>query len=93
MRALLGGLALATLLAPGQTAAAREYPWCAIYDQGGSVTNCGFDTLEQCKWTISGAGGYCAENGFYVAPKAEPQPVMAPVAAPASRPKKSKPLQ
>ena len=39
------------------------YPWCAQYggtDGGGN--NCGFVTLEQCRMTVSGMGGYCYVN-------------------------------
>jgi hypothetical protein len=43
-----------------------EYPWCAQYggDDGGG-RNCGFSTLEQCRATISGMGGFCEPNLFY----------------------------
>jgi hypothetical protein len=43
------------------------YPWCANYsgDMGGA-SNCGFSTLEQCRATISGIGGFCDPNPFYV---------------------------
>jgi hypothetical protein len=57
--ALLGAAMLFNI----QPSAAREYPWCAIY--GPSTRNCGFVTLEQCRATISGIGGYCDENPLY----------------------------
>jgi hypothetical protein len=42
------------------------YPWCAQYsDDGGGGTNCGFLTLEQCRATVSGIGGFCVPNQFY----------------------------
>ena len=42
------------------------YPWCAMYSgDGGGGTNCGFLTLEQCRATVSGVGGFCARNQFY----------------------------
>jgi Protein of unknown function (DUF3551) len=49
------------------TANADPYKWCAIYGGGwaGGASNCGFVTLAQCQATISGIGGYCAENQFY----------------------------
>lgn len=34
--------------------------WCAYYRTGS--TNCGFSTLQQCRATISGIGGYCQPN-------------------------------
>ncbi len=42
------------------------YPWCAVYGgRGGGGTNCGFLTIEQCRATISGMGGFCEPNQFY----------------------------
>ena len=42
------------------------YPWCAFYSgDGGGGTNCGFLTLEQCRATVSGIGGFCGPNQFY----------------------------
>jgi len=42
------------------------YPWCAVYggDASGS-SNCGFLTIEQCRATVSGIGGFCGPNQFY----------------------------
>ena len=41
--------------------------WCAQYAGGGrgGGTNCGFFTLEQCRATVSGIGGFCVINQFY----------------------------
>jgi hypothetical protein len=41
--------------------------WCAQYSGGraGGGTNCGFFTLEQCRATVSGIGGFCVINQFY----------------------------
>ena len=40
--------------------------WCAQYSgRAGGATNCGFFTLEQCRATVSGIGGFCAPNPFY----------------------------
>src|SRR5262245_33824449 len=40
--------------------------WCAQYSgQGGGGTNCGFFTIEQCRATVSGIGGFCVPNQFY----------------------------
>src|SRR4029453_16404321 len=42
------------------------YPWCAQYSgSGGGGTNCGFLTIEQCRETVSGIGGFCVPNQFY----------------------------
>ena len=33
--------------------------WCAQYSgRSGGATNCGFFTIEQCRATVSGIGGY-----------------------------------
>ena len=60
----------AIALLPGLTTPARaeiEYPWCAQYGGGdnGGGRNCGFSTLEQCRATVSGMGGFCEPNLFY----------------------------
>jgi Protein of unknown function (DUF3551) len=41
--------------------------WCAQYSgaERGGGTNCGSFTLEQCRATVSGIGGFCAVNQFY----------------------------
>jgi hypothetical protein len=42
------------------------YPWCAVYGgRGGGASNCGFLTIQQCRDTVSGIGGFCAPNQFY----------------------------
>jgi len=46
------------------SATADPYPWCANYGTPGG-TNCGFVTIEQCRATISGMGGFCEPNQFY----------------------------
>lgn len=45
---------------------ADPYKWCAQYGgEDGGGTNCGFVTIEQCRATISGMGGFCVPNQFY----------------------------
>ncbi len=42
------------------------YPWCAVYSgSAGGASNCGFLTIEQCRATVSGIGGFCEPNQFY----------------------------
>jgi hypothetical protein len=56
------------------TANADPYAWCAVYSVSGD-TNCGFVSLEQCRATISGIGGFCQPNPFYTqAPVGHRQP-------------------
>jgi hypothetical protein len=70
----LGRVAVATfaILLPLVFSPARAYdlpydpyPWCAVYSGDGGGTNCGFLTLELCRATVSGIGGFCAHNQFY----------------------------
>ena len=35
-------------------------------------TNCGFLTIEQCRATLSGNGGFCEPNQFYTGPETTP---------------------
>ena len=34
-------------------------------DSAIAATNCGFLTLEQCRATVRGLGGFCVSNQFY----------------------------
>jgi hypothetical protein len=73
-------LAAFALLAAGSlfdTAKADPYPWCAEYTGGGlgGSSNCYFMTIEQCRATVSGVGGFCSPNPFYTGPSvARPSP-------------------
>lgn len=67
---LFAVLAAPTLFAPPSALAYDmpydPYPWCAVYSGDGSGgTNCGFLTIQQCRDTVSGIGGFCAPNQFY----------------------------
>jgi hypothetical protein len=57
----LAGLILAVLLHTGSVHA-QNYPWCAQYSGDIGGQNCGFSTLQQCRATVSGVGGFCIEN-------------------------------
>lgn len=46
--------------AAGTSGAAAQAKWCAWYDA--YTYNCGFYTLEQCRATVSGAGGICSPD-------------------------------
>jgi Protein of unknown function (DUF3551) len=69
MRFLIWTAAVASaafMLGGTQQANADPYRWCAEYGgQEGGGTNCGFVTLEQCRITIMGMGGWCVPNQFY----------------------------
>ena len=39
------------------------YPWCAVLNAGGAPAyNCGFVSIDQCRATVSGIGGFCEQN-------------------------------
>lgn len=62
---------LAAMLGLSVCAEAQNYPWCAYYSAGrggGGGTNCGFTTFAQCQATVSGIGGFCAQNTQYQPP-------------------------
>ena len=60
-------LAAITTMSATPARAEIEYPWCAQYSGGGmgGGRNCGFSTIEQCRATVSGIGGFCEPNLFY----------------------------
>jgi hypothetical protein len=70
MRTLIAGL-IFLLAGSAFNAASAEvvYPWCAHYAGKNGGTNCGFSTLQQCQWAISGNGGICSSNLNYHVPQ------------------------
>jgi hypothetical protein len=68
---VMAGLVMMPVLLTQTPASALPYdpyPWCAEYSDGDSGlggTNCGFLTLQQCRATVSGIGGFCVPNQFY----------------------------
>ena len=53
------------------SATADPYKWCAAYGTPGG-TNCGFLTIDQCRATLSGNGGFCEPNQFYTGAETTP---------------------
>lgn len=76
MRCALPIMAMAVMLAGSAAMTSRPveaaiaYPWCAHYMAPNTAHNCGFVTWEQCLATVSGIGGTCEANPYYVAPLA-----------------------
>ena len=70
MRIVFAITVLLIAAAAFDTAKADPYPWCAEYTGGalGGSSNCYFMTIEQCRATVSGVGGYCTPNPFYSGP-------------------------
>jgi tetratricopeptide (TPR) repeat protein len=56
---VLGMSVLVAALAADSNRAAQA-SWCAAYRSG--ANNCGFQTIEQCRATVSGIGGSCVPN-------------------------------
>ena len=69
-RLATGAIFAVMLFGTGRSATADPYKWCAHYGagMGGGGSNCGFITLDQCRATVSGIGGFCALNNFYTGP-------------------------
>ena len=67
MRFVLAALLASAALMPATVGSAQAdpYRWCANYSGKLSGSNCWFMTLEQCRATVSGVGGYCTPNPFY----------------------------
>jgi uncharacterized protein DUF3551 len=66
MRIIIAVLTFIGLTASAWPAGAEiTYPWCAQYGNRDGARNCGFSTYEQCRWALSGNGGYCIENPMY----------------------------
>jgi hypothetical protein len=75
MRASIFGFGLVSLLAFGAPAEARsDAPWCAFLNSSGGFDECLYYTIDQCRATVSGVGGYCYENRFYVPPPEPARP-------------------
>jgi len=68
--AIVAGFAASEFFAIGP-AAADPYKWCAQYS-GNTGRNCGFVTIEQCRATVSGIGGFCEPNPFYTPTSQKP---------------------
>jgi Protein of unknown function (DUF3551) len=74
MRTVFAALLLAAFGSFAETARA-EYLWCSIMQEGS--VNCGFTTLDQCRATVSGVGGFCMPQ----APVGHRQPTRASIEA------------
>lgn len=61
---LVAGAAFAAATAvPGAPARAEvEFAWCAIGGGSGGSQSCSFDTVEQCRYYVTGSGGFCQQN-------------------------------
>ncbi len=55
-------LIAASAIRPAQ---ADVYRWCATYGAGFGSESCYFMTIEQCRASVSGLGGFCRPNNLY----------------------------
>ena len=46
--------------------AAPVYPWCAHYMMKGGPISCGFASFQDCLANVSGVGGSCQQNPYYI---------------------------
>ena len=91
VRAIVGtGLLLATSSAWAQRYD-PSYPVCMEqYGADGSVMNCFFTSMEQCRGSSQSMAGICLNNPYYKPPPAEVMPVAEPAPAPPPAKKKKK---
>jgi Protein of unknown function (DUF3551) len=80
---------------PAPAKAEIFYPWCLMTDMGDGAQNCSFDSFEQCRGSLVGAGGFCMQNIWYTQQQKElqqhqAQPPVQQVRQPAPVAKKKK---
>jgi hypothetical protein len=67
MRIAIASLFSLIAVSAAAPAQADPYPWCAQYGGfgGGGVESCYYMTLEQCRASVSGIGGWCNRSVWY----------------------------
>ena len=67
MRIAIAALFSLITVSAFEPAKADPYRWCAQYAGfgGGGVESCYYVTLEQCRASVSGIGGFCRESPWY----------------------------
>ena len=61
MRSLLAATALLVVMGASPSMA-RDYPICARLATNDFNPTCDYDTMQQCRATVSGIGGDCFQN-------------------------------
>jgi hypothetical protein len=65
MRIAVAALVTMIVGLAAQPVHADPYRWCATYGAGFGSESCYFSTIEQCRASVSGLGGFCRENALY----------------------------
>ena len=52
-------------LASSNSEARAAGRWCAHLAAPPGATSCSFSSIEQCRQTVWGVGGFCTPNAFY----------------------------
>jgi hypothetical protein len=63
---------VAVTLAGTSARAEVAYAWCSITSLNLGTPDCSYSTIEQCRASIAGGGGYCQPNAR-AAPQAQMQ--------------------
>jgi hypothetical protein len=71
MRVAAAVIVMLIVQVPFGSGVAASYPWCAQYNNLMLGRRCTFSTLQQCQDSVSGVGGFCDSNPWYVPPKAK----------------------
>jgi hypothetical protein len=95
MRGLVRAIVGTTMLLAASAAWAQRYdpsyPVCMEqYGADGSVMNCFFTSMEQCRGSSQSMAGICLNNPYYKPAPAEVTPVAEPAPPPAPVKKKKK---
>lgn len=67
MRTAIAFLFAIVVASAAEPAKADPYRYCAVFGSfgGGGVESCWYVTLEQCRASVSGLGGFCKESPWY----------------------------
>lgn len=65
--ALLAASGMAIVSAMPAEAVGTRHPFCLQGDESPGLSNCGFDSYQQCQATASGRLLYCIANPYYAA--------------------------
>jgi hypothetical protein len=85
MRVIIAAVFSLVAVSATTPAQADPYPWCAQYAGygGGGVESCYYMTLEQCRASVAGIGGWCNKSVWY-----DGRPVSTDQPQPQQRPRK-----